>query len=227
MDKMLLLDPKRRISAKEAINHFWIKNFDYTTVPPLKLPQHQDCHELWSKKQRKERRSINPRGNSQPFEGQESETAYPPAATGAILQYDRRRSSPANGYVPSTAVNPTKLEAIDQAVSAAVHLSDTNLLVRLLQYTTEAEDTAIFSKLSQSGQFDMQSGDQRPMKERLLDALSRRAYHGGSTASGNFAAAHPGSAVQPVPTAVNPVDSSGAYRGVGHHLQPPPPPHYR
>uniref|UniRef100_A0A183G0U8 Protein kinase domain-containing protein n=1 Tax=Heligmosomoides polygyrus TaxID=6339 RepID=A0A183G0U8_HELPZ len=41
MDKMLLLDPKRRISAKE---------------------------------------------------------------------YDRRRSSPANGYVPSTAVNPTKLE---------------------------------------------------------------------------------------------------------------------
>ncbi|RCN31189.1 kinase domain protein [Ancylostoma caninum] len=41
MDKMLLLDPKRRISAKDAISHYWIKNFDYATVPPLRLPQHQ------------------------------------------------------------------------------------------------------------------------------------------------------------------------------------------
>ncbi|VDM58212.1 unnamed protein product [Angiostrongylus costaricensis] len=112
MDKMLLLDPKRRISAKDAINHFWIKNFDYSTVPPLRLPQHQDCHELWSKKQRKERRSINPRVTSQQTEGHDPELpSYlsAPSSTGQPLQFERRRNSPANGYT-STSINPTKLD---------------------------------------------------------------------------------------------------------------------
>ncbi|KAK6053090.1 hypothetical protein COOONC_09404, partial [Cooperia oncophora] len=149
MDKMLLLDPKRRISAKDAISHFWIKNFDYSTVPPLRLPQHQDCHELWSKKQRKERRSINPR--TQQFEGQESElSACPPAPT-ATLQYDRRRNSPSsNGYVNPSSINPSRTEAVEQAIAAVLQTSDTTQLIRLLQYTSEADDAAILSRLSLS-----------------------------------------------------------------------------
>ncbi|VDM68679.1 unnamed protein product, partial [Strongylus vulgaris] len=84
MDKMLLLDPKRRISAKDAISHYWIKNFDYATVPPLRLPQHQDCHELWSKRQRKERRSINPNPKTMTLssEGQEFEASSHLSAAG-------------------------------------------------------------------------------------------------------------------------------------------------
>ncbi|WKX99745.1 hypothetical protein Q1695_014538 [Nippostrongylus brasiliensis] len=207
MDKMLLLDPKRRISAKDAINHFWIKNFDYSTVPPLRLPQHQDCHELWSKKQRKERRSINPRGGSQPLEGQESEQAPGAPAPAAALQYDRHRNSPANGYVGPSATNPTKVEAIEQAVHAAIHASDTSHLVRLLQYTNEAEDAAIVNKLSHSAQFCLRPGDPRPLKERLLEVLSNRNYAGGATSTAGYgAAAGPhGNIHQQMPTAVNPM----------------------
>ncbi|KIH59324.1 kinase domain protein [Ancylostoma duodenale] len=151
MDKMLLLDPKRRISAKDAISHYWIKNFDYATVPPLRLPQHQDCHELWSKKQRKERRTANPKSAAQPFEGQELESSSHPttaSTSGQSLQYDRRRNSPANGYVPSSSINPTRVEAIEQSIHAALHGSDTSQLARLLQYTNAVEDSYIFNRLS-------------------------------------------------------------------------------
>ncbi|VDK59804.1 unnamed protein product, partial [Cylicostephanus goldi] len=146
MDKMLLLDPKRRISAKDAISHYWIKNFDYTTVPPLRLPQHQDCHELWSKKQRKERRSNNPNPKvAQSSEGQEYETASHSAGTSSQMQYDRRRVSPSNGFVHQA--NPSRPEAIEQSINAALHGSDPSQLLRLLQYTNPAEDTRIYSRL--------------------------------------------------------------------------------
>ncbi|XGW17930.1 hypothetical protein V3C99_002493 [Haemonchus contortus] len=220
MDKMLLLDPKRRISAKDAISHFWIKNFDYSTVPPLRLPQHQDCHELWSKKQRKERRSINPR--TQQFEGQESElSACPPAPT-ATLHYDRRRNSPSNGYVNSSSVNPSRTEAVEQAISALLRTSDTTQLLRLLQYTSEADDAAIYNRLSQSGHLVVPPGDSRPIKERLIDALSSRAHLGSGSTSVNFVSGHPGNVHHQIPTTANPIENSSVYRGVTHHPQPPP-----
>ncbi|KAJ1370105.1 hypothetical protein KIN20_031757 [Parelaphostrongylus tenuis] len=153
MDRMLTLDPKRRISAKDAINHFWIKNFDYSTVPPLRLPQHQDCHELWSKKQRKERRLMNPRSAALQAEGHDQESSsYVSSAlsTGQPLQYDRRRSSPANGFTSASSINPTRADAIEQALSAAIHASNTSHLISLLHYTTDVEDAFILNKLSVS-----------------------------------------------------------------------------
>ncbi|ULU00619.1 hypothetical protein L3Y34_001223 [Caenorhabditis briggsae] len=53
LDKMLTLNPERRISAKDALLHPWIRNLEHACVQPLKLPQHQDCHEMWSKKQKR------------------------------------------------------------------------------------------------------------------------------------------------------------------------------
>ncbi|PIO63993.1 hypothetical protein TELCIR_14390 [Teladorsagia circumcincta] len=106
----------------------------------------RDCHELWSKKQRKERRSNNPR--SQQFEGQELElSACPPPPT-ATLQYDRRRNSPSNGYLNTSSINPSRTEAVEQAIAAVLQSSDTTQLLRLLQYTSEADDAAILSRLS-------------------------------------------------------------------------------
>lgn len=57
LDHMLALDPKKRISATNALRHSWLKHLDPTKVKPLQLPMGQDCHELWSKKQKKERKS--------------------------------------------------------------------------------------------------------------------------------------------------------------------------
>ncbi|KHJ92341.1 kinase domain protein [Oesophagostomum dentatum] len=222
MDKMLLLDPKRRISAKDAISHYWIKNFDYSTVPPLRLPQHQDCHELWSKKQRKERRSVNPKMMMQPVDGQEMDTSshVPTAGTSTQpLQYDRRRSSPSNGFVHSSAVNPSRPEAIEQAILAAVNGSDTTQLTRLLHYTSAVEDAHIFSRLAQSSQFGhLRVDDPRPLKDRLFEVLSSKNCLGARASNSSSAS---GITVNQGPPVVNPLQNSDGYRGVPHHQKPP------
>uniref|UniRef100_A0A914VG85 Cyclin-dependent kinase 12 n=1 Tax=Plectus sambesii TaxID=2011161 RepID=A0A914VG85_9BILA len=53
LDKLLELDPKRRCSAKDALLHPWLRNVNPREVDPPQLPYWQDCHEMWSKKQRR------------------------------------------------------------------------------------------------------------------------------------------------------------------------------
>ncbi|XP_043232040.1 cyclin-dependent kinase 12-like isoform X2 [Amphibalanus amphitrite] len=55
MDKMLELDPEKRISAKDALESPWLKSVNPDRTPP-KFPVWQDCHEMWSKNRRRQMR---------------------------------------------------------------------------------------------------------------------------------------------------------------------------
>ncbi|XP_045474588.1 cyclin-dependent kinase 12 isoform X2 [Harmonia axyridis] len=56
LDKMLELDPEKRISAEDALKSPWLKNINPEQISAPELPTWQDCHELWSKKRKRQQR---------------------------------------------------------------------------------------------------------------------------------------------------------------------------
>lgn len=63
LDKMLVLDPKKRPTCAEALKHPFVRDVDLRKVPPPNLPANQDCHELWSKKLKKQNKLLQQSGS--------------------------------------------------------------------------------------------------------------------------------------------------------------------
>uniref|UniRef100_A0A1I7Y7A9 [RNA-polymerase]-subunit kinase n=1 Tax=Steinernema glaseri TaxID=37863 RepID=A0A1I7Y7A9_9BILA len=55
LDMMLVLDPSKRFKAKDALRHKWLADIEPERIAPPAMPEHQDCHEMWSKKNRRNR----------------------------------------------------------------------------------------------------------------------------------------------------------------------------
>jgi len=52
-DHMLILDPSKRITAEESLQHPFLKDVVCESISPPSLPTWQDCHEMWCKKRRR------------------------------------------------------------------------------------------------------------------------------------------------------------------------------
>ncbi|OQV19196.1 Cyclin-dependent kinase 12 [Hypsibius exemplaris] len=56
LDKMLQLDPAKRFTAAEALEHPYLKDLTIDAIPPEILPIQQDCHEMWCKRMKGSRK---------------------------------------------------------------------------------------------------------------------------------------------------------------------------